>query len=216
VTSPPLQPTPVRSTSQRLRVPSEIGDTTIVEGVRVPDRNRLPLLIGGAVLLVVVIVVIIFATRGGDEKVVTPPPVDDAAEAMAVDAAVVEVPVDAAEPAVILDAPIGDQPDEIDMPGEGSGSGSAKRDRPPPKPNAVELTKQGLNAMVRGDSKTALQLYKQAQRANPSYAPAWRQAGLLHEKMGDRGAAKAAFQRYLILAPNASDAASIRARIGAL
>jgi len=211
-TSPPLQPP--RKVTQRVVAPQVVdlqSDATLVEGTPVPDRRPPYYVIGGAVVLVIVIVAIVLATRGGggdEARQVTPPPITiDAAEPMSVDAAVVvdaaEVPVDAAE--------------EIEMGGSGEGDGpGSNKPRPPPRPNAVELTKQGLNAMVRGDSKAALQLYRSAQRANPGYAPAWRQAGLLYEKLGDRGAAKAAFQRYLILAPNASDAASIRARIANL
>jgi serine/threonine-protein kinase len=203
VTSPPLQRSQ-RMPSQPFT--SESPNDTVVEGVRLPDRKRVPLVIGGVVLLVIAIVAIVMSTRGDSEQKVVPPPIEiDAAAPIEIDAA----PVDAAVAAVPVDAEL----IEIEP---ANGSGSAKRPPPPPKPNASELTKQGLNAMVRGDSKAALQLYRAAQRANPSYAPAWRQAGLLHEKLGDRGAAKAAFQRYLILAPNASDAASIRARIGTL
>jgi serine/threonine protein kinase len=206
VTSPPLQPT---RTSQRFQVPNpdEVGEATVVEGVRL---RRFPFLLAGVALALIAIVAIVIAISvrgGGENKQITPPPID-AAVTMSLDA---EAPVvaDAAEVAV---APPADAAEEIEM------GNDTPRPRPPqpPKPNAAELTKQGLNAMVRGDSKAALQLYRSAQRANPSYAPAWRQAGLLHEKLGDRGAAKAALQRYLILAPNASDAASIRARIGTL
>ncbi len=210
VTSPPLLPP---RTSQRIPVQTldEIGDTTAVEGVRLPDRRPFPFLIAGIALALIAIVAIVIAlsVRGGDAKQLAPLDAADTmtsvdAEAILADAAVAAVAADAAVPV--------DATDEIEM----DGSNTTKPRPPPPKPNAAELTKQGLNAMVRGDSKTALQLYKSAQRANPSYAPAWRQAGLLHEKLGDRGAAKAAFQRYLILAPTASDAASIRTRIGNL
>jgi serine/threonine protein kinase len=208
VTSPPLAP-PRTSQKFAAQHPDEIGETTVVEGVRLERRQFPFLLVGVGLLLVAIVAVVIsMATGGGDKQQVTPPP--DAAEVITADAEVVLA--DAPIAAVAIDAP----DEEIEM--EGSATGSATRPRPPapPKPNAAELTKQGLNAMVRGDSKAALQLYRAAQRASPSYAPAWRQAGLLHEKLGDRGAAKAAFQRYLILAPNASDAASIRARIGTL
>jgi regulator of sirC expression with transglutaminase-like and TPR domain len=61
----------------------------------------------------------------------------------------------------------------------------------------------------------ALALYKRVIQASPGYAPAWRGAGLVYEKIGDKAAARAAFQRYLQLAPSAPDAAGIRARLGA-
>ena len=45
---------------------------------------------------------------------------------------------------------------------------------------------------------------------------AWRALGFAHEKLGEWGQAKTAFQKYLALSPNASDAAQIKARIGNL
>jgi regulator of sirC expression with transglutaminase-like and TPR domain len=66
---------------------------------------------------------------------------------------------------------------------------------------------------VRGDNQTALALYKRVLQASPSYAPAWRGVGLVYEKLGDKPAARSAFQRYLQLAPAAGDAAAIRARL---
>jgi serine/threonine protein kinase len=207
VTSPPLGPS--RSMSQRLQTmpqPNEEPNDTIPVGpvVRMADRRIVPYVIGGGVALIAIVVISVLAMRGGDKHAATPP---DAAEA----------------PAILIDAVAADAAAPVDAeaividPSAGSADGSNKRPPPPPRQqNAAELTTQGLNAMVRGDTKAALQLYRAAQRTNPKYAPAWRQAGLLHEKLGDRGAAKAAFQRYLILSPNASDAAGIRARIGTL
>ncbi len=221
VTSPPLGPP--RRSSARLPV-TTLPDATIVDGVRA--RERRPMLLFAAIgvgLLAIIVVAIVMAGRGGGDtkqalpidaavEVVTP----DAAEAVAADAAVaVADDADVAADDASIDIDLGSGAGSSAN-GSGDGSGSGRVRTPPPRPNAAELTKQGLNAMVRGDSKTALSLYKAAQRANPSYAPAWRQAGLLYEKLGEPGAAKAAFQRYLILAPSAPDAASIRARIGNL
>jgi regulator of sirC expression with transglutaminase-like and TPR domain len=81
------------------------------------------------------------------------------------------------------------------------------------KLNVDEVFRAGLQAWVHGDTKTALASYKRVIQANASFAPAWRGMGLVHEKLGDRAAARAAFQRYLQIAPSAGDAASIRARI---
>ncbi|HLL22161.1 MAG TPA: tetratricopeptide repeat protein, partial [Kofleriaceae bacterium] len=211
ITSQPLAPP--KAASQRLSLPIPTLEAAVVEGVRVPDPpRRIPFVIGGLVLAVIVGVIITILMRGGDDdaprqRAVAPRVDIDAAEvapppAPPADAAVV-VEIDAAEP-------------ELDIEVSTDDSDATKPRPKPQRANAPELTKQGLNAMVRGDSKSALALYRQAQRANPSYAPAWRQAGLLYEKMGDRGAAKAAFQRYLILVPSATDAAQIRARIGNL
>jgi regulator of sirC expression with transglutaminase-like and TPR domain len=60
-----------------------------------------------------------------------------------------------------------------------------------------------------------VELYKRAQNAHPGHAAAWRGAGLAYEKLGEKPAARAAYQRYLQLAPTAPDAAGIRRRLEA-
>ncbi|HEU4727603.1 MAG TPA: tetratricopeptide repeat protein, partial [Kofleriaceae bacterium] len=88
--------------------------------------------------------------------------------------------------------------------------------RPPPdKINPDEVFRAGLQAWVHGDAKTALTSYKRVLQASPGYAPAWRNIGLVYEKLGDKAAARTAFQKYLQLAPGATDAAGIRARLEA-
>jgi regulator of sirC expression with transglutaminase-like and TPR domain len=52
-----------------------------------------------------------------------------------------------------------------------------------------------------------------AMSANPGYAPTWRAFGLVFERMGEKDQARAAFRRYLQLAPSASDADLIRGRL---
>jgi serine/threonine protein kinase len=79
--------------------------------------------------------------------------------------------------------------------------------------SAEDLVKAGTQAFVLGDAKTALASYRKALQANASYAPAWRCIGLVYEKQGDRATARNAFQRYLQLAPDARDAAGIRAKL---
>jgi serine/threonine-protein kinase len=79
--------------------------------------------------------------------------------------------------------------------------------------NLDEAFKTGLQAWVRGDTRTALASYRRVLRAKPTYAAAWRGVGLVYERIGDKAAARAAFQKYLHLAPGASDAAGIRARL---
>jgi len=83
------------------------------------------------------------------------------------------------------------------------------------KINVDDVFKAGLQAWVHGDTRTALASYKRVIQANASFAPAWRGIGLVHEKLGDRASARAAFQKYLQLAPGAGDAANIRARLEA-
>ncbi|HEX7702289.1 MAG TPA: tetratricopeptide repeat protein, partial [Kofleriaceae bacterium] len=79
-----------------------------------------------------------------------------------------------------------------------------------PPPNADALFQKALQSYVKGDLKTALALLKTAKAANPSHAATWRLLGQVYKKLGDHVQAKAAFTRYLALAPNASDAATIR------
>ena len=76
-----------------------------------------------------------------------------------------------------------------------------------------EAFKSGLQAWVHGDSKGALAQYRRALQANPKYAAAWRGVGLVYERLGDKNAARIAYQRYLQLAPDASDAGEVRARL---
>jgi Tfp pilus assembly protein PilF len=90
--------------------------------------------------------------------------------------------------------------------------GSPPRPRPP-KVSAAEHTRNGLNAFVRGDQRGALALYRKAIAVDAGHAPAWRAAGIAHERLGDKAAAKSAFQRYLQLAPKAADAGQIKQRL---
>jgi eukaryotic-like serine/threonine-protein kinase len=104
-------------------------------------------------------------------------------------------------------------------PGQGKGSnthgsGSVPVRPPPPPPIDVEKTVQeGLMAFVKGDSKQALVLLQKARTAKPGYAPTYRVLGKVYKKLGDNVNAKKAFQRYLALAPKASDADQIREEI---
>jgi regulator of sirC expression with transglutaminase-like and TPR domain len=52
--------------------------------------------------------------------------------------------------------------------------------------------------------------------SNPTFAPTWRGLGVVYEKLGNKGQARAAFKRYLQLAPGAGDADQIRDRIDQL
>ena len=56
--------------------------------------------------------------------------------------------------------------------------------------------------------------FKRAIGVSPGFAMAWRGVGMVHERLGDSRSATTAFQRYLQLAPNASDAAKIRGKLG--
>jgi len=85
--------------------------------------------------------------------------------------------------------------------------------QPADKVNPAEISKAAFQAWAHGDSRTAIALYRRVLQAVPSYAPAWRGVGLVYEKLGEKSAARAAFQRYLQLVPGAADAAGIRARL---
>ena len=85
----------------------------------------------------------------------------------------------------------------------------------PPKSTAdVEASyKQGLMKFARGDTNGALASLRTALAANPNYAPTWRGLGLVFEKLGEKDQARAAFKRYLSLAPGASDSEQIKGRM---
>jgi eukaryotic-like serine/threonine-protein kinase len=85
-----------------------------------------------------------------------------------------------------------------------------------PQIDVVDTVNKGLKAFVTGDAQGALVLLKQAKAAKPGYAPTYRVLGKVYKKLGDNGSAKAAYQRYLKLAPNAPDAEQIRTELAAL
>ena len=68
-------------------------------------------------------------------------------------------------------------------------------------------------AYVKGDTKNALSMLQKARSAKPSYAPTYRVLGKVYKKLGDDGAAKKAFQKYVQLAPSASDVEQIKEEI---
>ncbi len=207
--------------------------TGTVATLRALEPKKQLMLAGGGVFLVIVIVA--FAFGGGSPNEQAAPPEPGSAEGGSSQVAAV-VP-DAAEISpVVADAPeaVVETTGEIEIvPGSGSdeppvddgsaasppGNGSGKRPVAvpnPPRQTAQELFKSGMQAYVKGDARTAVSHFRKAVQANSGFAAAWRALGLAHEKLGEWGQAKTAFQKYLQLAPNASDAGQIRARIGNL
>ncbi|MEQ8458908.1 MAG: tetratricopeptide repeat protein [Sandaracinaceae bacterium] len=81
---------------------------------------------------------------------------------------------------------------------------------------AAALAREGGTAILRGQFPRARQLYRQATYADPGHAGAWRGLGLASERMGLAPEAANAYQRYLRLAPSASDAAQVRERLARL
>ncbi len=177
------------------------------------------MLIAGVALIAAAVVIAL--NRGGDDETPTKTPSGSGsaianAPAATPDAAIEEadaavVDVDAAiEEAAIVDA-------AVEEPHAGSSTKPHTRPTPPtPKPNAQELFKNGMQAFVKGDAKSAVTSFRKATAANPNYGAAWRALGLAHEKLGEWGPAKTAFQKYLSVSPNAADAAQIRERIKGL
>jgi Tfp pilus assembly protein PilF len=82
-----------------------------------------------------------------------------------------------------------------------------------PAIDVEDTVNKGLQAFVKGDAKGALALLQKAKAAKPGYAPTYRVLGRVYKKLGDNGNAKKAFQKYLALSPNASDAETIREEI---
>jgi outer membrane biosynthesis protein TonB len=83
---------------------------------------------------------------------------------------------------------------------------------PKPTESAETLYSRGIDFYRRGDAKAALEQLTEARRANPTYVPVWYGLGLVHESLGNKGAAKSAYERYLKLAPNAANADQVRYR----
>jgi len=229
----PAPATPLAAPGAPIRtsLPDPGDEQTVVESRAARPRwlayaSRAPLAdLAGAGVALAVIVVIVTSVLGAGEPAsrsdnLAPTPVArDARPPVATVAADPAPPPPAVDVAAIEVQTGGEHPD-----GPASASGetdsaagkphpSSARHVPTSKVNADEAFKAGLQAWVRGDTRTALTLYKRALVANPGYASAWRGAGLVYEKLGEKTAAHAAFQKYLQLAPNAPDAPGIRSRL---
>jgi hypothetical protein len=82
-----------------------------------------------------------------------------------------------------------------------------------PKADTEAAYKQGLQQFARGDTQGALASLRTSLAGNPNYPPTWRGLGLVFEKLGEKDQARAAFKRYLQLAPGASDSEQIKNRM---
>jgi len=194
----------------------------------------LPLAIGGALLVLLIIVI---ASGGGDDDSAaasitapaatvelprgplpapTPSPDGSAAPAPSPDAATIGSGDGSAGAASETGSgsAVTAELDEIEMDPVLATRTPASRRVIQTKPASAEtLYANGLEAFRRGDTKVAIAALGEARRVNPNYAPAWYGLGLVHESVGNRGAAKAAYLRYLSLAPRAANAEQIRARL---
>ncbi|MBL8627576.1 MAG: protein kinase [Myxococcales bacterium] len=180
----------------------------------------------GAAALIALFAVLMH-NRGGASSAARAGGVDDRVAAVTVDAAVEAVggpaveldagvamtpdPIDAGA-AIVVDAAVAvAHVDPIDAGPRDPGAGSAPRGPDPDK--AAALSQAGLKKVMGGDANGAIASFQAALRADRSYAPAQRGLGLAYEKKGDKARAARAFREYLALAPNARDAAQIRARL---
>jgi hypothetical protein len=83
----------------------------------------------------------------------------------------------------------------------------------PPKFDPAAAYRTGIQQYARGDINAALATFRTSLSSNPDYAPTWRGLGVVYDKLGNKGQARSAFQRYLKLAPDALDAEQIRERL---
>ena len=70
--------------------------------------------------------------------------------------------------------------------------------------------------MKKGSFKAAAGRFEEATKWNPQLAEAYLLLGEAREKLKDTKAAKAAYEKYLELSPQAKDAAEIRKRVAGL
>jgi hypothetical protein len=208
---------------------ADSGDATITSPPVAPlDRLRLFFstrrrrVIAAALGAVALLVVLAIALGGGtpDPKLSVAPAVDASVAVVAApDAAIVveTTPIDAAIAEIApADAAIESEPDagiarHVVEPHHPEPHHIVVAAPPrPPSPTAQELFQKAFQAFVHGDTNEALTDLKAAKTTNPSYAPTWRLLGQVYKKLGDHVQARAAFTRYLALAPTASDTAAVR------
>lgn len=85
------------------------------------------------------------------------------------------------------------------------------------KPNSAEASNAlGLAFRAAGNLDEASAAYQTAIRLNAKFSVAYRNLAQAFEEKGDRSAAAQGYDRYLLLAPGASDAAEIREKIARL
>lgn len=222
------------------------GTGTTGSETAIDPKKKLYMIAGGAAMVLVAVLAIALGSRGGATDASAKVSDATAGSAAAGSDVLIAVPPDApaivaavgaagSDSAGSGSASAGSASEVVEPPADsGSGSGTETPNERPvvaagsgkkplaitkdtaPKANAQELFKTGMQSYVKGDAKTAVTQFRRALQINSGFATAWRALGFAHEKLGEWGQAKMAFQKYLQLSPNASDAAQIRERIGNL
>ncbi|HEX8234901.1 MAG TPA: hypothetical protein VF600_03010 [Abditibacteriaceae bacterium] len=83
----------------------------------------------------------------------------------------------------------------------------------PARRRAILLVRDAATAFQRGNMNRTLALTGAATAADPSYPRAYIYRGVALEKLGNRGAARVAYNRVLALAPGSQDAAYARSKL---
>ncbi len=78
---------------------------------------------------------------------------------------------------------------------------------------AEKEMKVGAYYFKKGSYKAAARRYREATKWNPTFADAFLRLGESEEKLKDDKSAHEAYSKYLELAPDAKDAASIRKKL---
>ncbi len=78
---------------------------------------------------------------------------------------------------------------------------------------AVKNAKVGAFYWKKGKYKAAALRYLEATRWDPGMAEAWLRLGEAREKLADRTAARAAYEKYLELVPDSRDAPGLRKKL---
>ena len=223
IDAPPIVMDEVEAEIARRTAVDDVESTSVTEPpVVVAPKPHKRLYVGlgavAAVLVLVIVISVVIASGkpkadggGSNDKLVAGTPdataAPDAAEKVVADAAVVEPDAEiemAPEDAAVVKPPR----DATHRPPR-----DTPRPPPPPKPNLSELVQQGVREMTAGNLSAAIATFKKATAVNAGYAPAWRSLGIAYEKQGAKAQAISAYQRYLAIAPGASDAQAIKDRL---
>ncbi|HEU0031606.1 MAG TPA: protein kinase [Kofleriaceae bacterium] len=207
----------IRSQALAVWTPTELADDAglvaqpILRPSDVEKKKLVPFAIAGGALLIVVVILLIAVGGGGGNAApakassASPPAAKPAKPEPAPEPAVEDVPVAA-------DAAAAVEPEEIELdPFIATPPESKKIEKTPTTSSGFYAL--GMQQYRAKDPQAALASFNEARRRDPNYANAWYGLGVVHESLGNRGAAKAAFLRYLSLAPRAKNAKQVRARI---